>query len=299
MLLGNSPTITARTTHSKTLRYPKGLLAVRRFGLAVPASSIAVVLLACKQFDTPCVKSFRRRSRGSTVPTSATEGVFLIMSDCTARVILVRHGETALNAGGQLRGRLDPDLDDTGAAEIAALARALLTYDVGTVHTSPLLRARRTAQAIADACGVSVEIDERLNDRDYGQWAGQRKQDVLSRWGSIDAAPGVEPATDVVARAMAAFEELADRPGAVLVAHDAINQALLQRLDPSLPGPPPQHTGGRHRLKLTAAPARRPRRWKPERRLPGEEPVPHSGVRESRRAQRSMNLSCVGVRGGT
>lgn len=164
------------------------------------------------------------------------------MSDRSAYVILVRHGETALNAAGQLRGRLDPDLNDTGRREVAALAHALTTYDVRTVYTSPLLRARRTAQAIADACGVGIEIDERLSDRDYGQWAGQRKEDVLSRWGSIDAAPGVEPVSDVVARALAAFEELAVRPGAVLVAHDAINQPLLQHLDPSLPGCPQQHT---------------------------------------------------------
>ncbi len=164
------------------------------------------------------------------------------MSDDSTQVILVRHGETALNADGRLRGRLGPDLNDAGRREVIALAHALSAYDVRTVYTSPLLRARRTAQAIADACGASIEIDERLNDRDYGQWAGQRKEDVLSRWGSIDAAPGVEPASDVVARAMAAFEELADRPGAVLVAHDAINQPLLQHLDPSLPGPPQQHT---------------------------------------------------------
>lgn len=164
------------------------------------------------------------------------------MSEDSTQVLLVRHGETALNAGGRLRGRLDPDLNAVGQREVAALARALMAYDVRTVYTSPLLRARRTAQAIADACGASVEIDERLNDRDYGQWAGQRRDDVLSRWGSIDAAPGVELAAEVVARSMAVFEELADRPGTVLVAHDAINQPVLQQLDPSLPGPPQQHT---------------------------------------------------------
>ncbi|XAS77153.1 histidine phosphatase family protein [Dermatophilaceae bacterium Sec6.4] len=164
------------------------------------------------------------------------------MTDDSTQVLLVRHGETVLNAGGRLRGRLDPDLNDVGRREVAALARALVAYDVRTVYTSPLLRARRTARAIADACAGNVEIDERLNDRDYGQWAGQLREDVLSRWGSIDAAPGVEPAADVVARAMAAFADLAGRPGTVLVAHDAINQLLLQQVDPSLAGPPQQHT---------------------------------------------------------
>lgn len=164
------------------------------------------------------------------------------MSNSPVQVLLVRHGETALNAAGQLRGRLDPDLNDSGRHQVAALAHALRAYDVRTVYTSPLLRARRTAGAIADSCGAGIQIDERLNDRDYGQWSGQLKEDVMARWGSISEAPGVEPATDVLARAKAALEELANLPGAVLVAHDAINQALLMHLDRSLPEPPRQRT---------------------------------------------------------
>lgn len=158
------------------------------------------------------------------------------------RLILARHGQTVLNANGELRGHLDPDLDDVGRRQVAALAEALTVYDVQVVRHSPLLRARRTAEAIAAAAGTTAEADERLMDRDYGQWAGHPKAAVIAQWGSLDAAPGVEPAEDVLARAAAALDAYADQPGVVLVAHDAVNQLLLAHLDTSLTGPPRQRT---------------------------------------------------------
>src|SRR6266511_4128686 len=65
-------------------------------------------------------------------------------------VYLVRHGRTPLNAAGLLRGRLDPPLDDTGAQEAAALGRVFQGVTAASVFSSPLVRARQTAAAIAD-----------------------------------------------------------------------------------------------------------------------------------------------------
>lgn len=159
------------------------------------------------------------------------------------RLILARHGQTVLNARDQLRGHLDPDLDDVGRQQAVALAQALTGgYDIQAVRHSPLLRARRTAEAIAAAAGTTAESDARLMDRDYGQWAGHPKAEVVAQWGSLDAAPGVEPAQDVLARALQALAAYADQPGVVLVAHDAVNQLLLMHLDPALTSPPRQRT---------------------------------------------------------
>lgn len=158
------------------------------------------------------------------------------------RLILARHGQTVLNARDQLRGHLDPDLDDVGRQQVIALARALTEYDVQVVRHSPLLRARRTAEAIAAAAGTTSEPDERLMDRDYGQWAGHPKAEVVAQWGSLDAAPGVEPAGEVLARAVSALDSYADQHGVVLVAHDAVNQLLLTHLDPRLGAAPRQRT---------------------------------------------------------
>jgi broad specificity phosphatase PhoE len=118
-------------------------------------------------------------------------------------VFLARHGRTALNAENRLRGRLDPDLDDVGREEAAALADVLAAVRPVRVVSSPLHRAMQTARAIAHRAGLDVVVAQGLNDRDYGEWAGQPKEQVVARWGSIDAAPGVEPAAAVFYRACA------------------------------------------------------------------------------------------------
>lgn len=147
-------------------------------------------------------------------------------------IYLSRHGETALNADGRLRGLADPDLDDTGRGQAAALGRALADSGAGFVVSSPLARARQTAAAIAAPLGVTAEVDEGFNDRDYGEWTGQVKAEVVARFGSVDAAPGVEPRPDVLARARPTLERWADRGEqagcpVVVVTHDAVIRPLL------------------------------------------------------------------------
>lgn len=163
-------------------------------------------------------------------------------------VYLVRHGRTALNAAGLLRGRLDPPLDDIGEDEARKLATHLACLGIGSVVSSPLRRARQTAEAIARAAGIAVAVDDGLADRDYGRWSGSSPVQLADRFGSIDMAPGVEPVDDVLARALAVFERaVAGSTGAapVLVAHDAVNRLLLASLDARLAGSEPieQPTG--------------------------------------------------------
>ncbi len=153
------------------------------------------------------------------------------------RVYLARHGRTALNAEGRLRGLSDPPLDEIGVAEVTRLAKALAPRHPTLVICSPLQRAVATAHAIGAACGAQVNIDLRLNDRDYGPMTGQVRSDVEREYGSVDAAPGVEPLTALEARVYGAFFGLVDDYGPgplVLVSHDAFNRALLSQLDPAL-----------------------------------------------------------------
>jgi probable phosphoglycerate mutase len=153
------------------------------------------------------------------------------------QVYLARHGRTALNADGRLRGLADPPLDEVGMTEIARLAAELATRKPTLVISSPLQRAVKTAQAIASAAGVTAQVDNRLNDRDYGPQTGRPRAEVEDEYGSVDAAPGVEPADALAERARRAFFELVAELGPgplVMVSHDAFNQALLKQLDPSL-----------------------------------------------------------------
>jgi broad specificity phosphatase PhoE len=154
------------------------------------------------------------------------------------RVLLVRHGQTALNAEGRLRGLADPELDDTGIAQAHATAQALQPLRLRRVCSSPLRRAVTTAQIIAQASGVGSDVDSAFNDRDYGPWTGHVKTEVIQQWGSVDAAPGVETAAIVLTRAMHALNAIAQVAGVdgpiAAVTHDAVIRPILASIQPGI-----------------------------------------------------------------
>lgn len=143
-------------------------------------------------------------------------------------IVVVRHGRTAANAGGLLLGRADPPLDDEGARQAAALARACRSLDVARIVTSPLGRCRATADAVADGCGAAVEVDERWVELDYGELDRLPVAEVPSEtWAAwrADVAwcpPGGESIAALGERVRAACESLVDEAGerdVVVVTH--------------------------------------------------------------------------------
>lgn len=100
-------------------------------------------------------------------------------------VAFVRHGETAANREGVLLGRADPPLTEVGRAQAARLADRFAGR-AARVLSSPLGRARETAELIADACGLAVAVDDRLVEIDYGTWDtvafGDLPADAVSAW---------------------------------------------------------------------------------------------------------------------
>ncbi len=145
-------------------------------------------------------------------------------------VYLVRHGQTLLNVSGVLRGLADPALDEAGHRQAARLGAALGPRGLAGVFSSPLLRARQTAQPVGERAGLEVAVDQCLLDRDYGPWTGISGEPVTDRWGSVDQAPGVEPRRVVRDRAVRGLTGIARRhPGGtvVVVSHDAVNREVL------------------------------------------------------------------------
>ena len=88
-------------------------------------------------------------------------------------LLFVRHGQTEANRAGLVLGRSDPELTEEGHRQAKLLADALRGEAVAVILTSPLLRARQTAEPIAEACGVPVEVDDRLIEIDWGAWEGR------------------------------------------------------------------------------------------------------------------------------
>lgn len=87
-------------------------------------------------------------------------------------LILVRHGQTAANAGGLILGRADPSLTEVGRVQAAALAAVLPIPS--RVVSSPLARARETAAVF----GAPVDVDPRWIELDYGDLDGMPVESV-------------------------------------------------------------------------------------------------------------------------
>lgn len=156
-------------------------------------------------------------------------------------VYLLRHGQTAYNVADRLRGRADPQLNEQGRAQADALGQLFTGVTLSRVLASPLQRAIQTAEPLARASGLQVEAIQAFNDRDYGPWTGSDRSEVQRRFGSIDAAPGVEPWGTLSRRVGQAFDQLLTTsagPAIAMVGHDATNRALLAALD-VIPGVAP------------------------------------------------------------
>ena len=163
-------------------------------------------------------------------------------------VYLARHGQTPLNESDVLRGLADPPLDQAGRGQARRLGAALGPRGLRAVVSSPLLRARQTAQPVAECAGLDVATDQCLVDRDYGRWTGIRRDAVVAQWGSVDRAPGVEPRSAVAGRAVEGLTDIARRclGGAVtVISHDAVNRQVLAAFDATLGDPDtiPQDNG--------------------------------------------------------
>lgn len=136
-------------------------------------------------------------------------------------LVFVRHGETEDNRAGRLLGRSDPPLTALGRMQARAAARAIAHERPVEIVTSPLLRARQTADGIGDACGVVPTVDERLIEIDYGAWERRSLAEVPRDAAALSFDPAVafpdgESLTDVGTRVATLCDELLARDGLVV-----------------------------------------------------------------------------------
>ncbi|WP_055481304.1 bifunctional RNase H/acid phosphatase [Sphaerimonospora mesophila] len=99
-------------------------------------------------------------------------------------LLLLRHGETPLSIEKRFSGLGDPLLTANGTAQAEAAAARLSRepYEIGAIVSSPLKRARQTAEAVAVRTGLPVEVDEDLREIDFGAWEGYTFAEVQQRW---------------------------------------------------------------------------------------------------------------------
>lgn len=158
-------------------------------------------------------------------------------------IVLVRHGETVWHAENRYTGRSDVELNHRGRAQARTLARWGAGANLEGLWCSKLRRARQTAAPCAEATGLELVVDARLNEIDFGQAEGLTARQVRQRFPLEAAAfeadpagqpmPGGEDPREAATRALECLAQIGDAApsGRVLVVtHNTLIRLVLCRL---------------------------------------------------------------------
>jgi alpha-ribazole phosphatase len=157
------------------------------------------------------------------------------------KLYLVRHGETAGNAQQWYQGSTDVPLNETGLAQAACLSRFFQDIPFSAIYSSTLMRARKTAEIVAEPHHMPVQSFDELKEINFGVWEGHTYNEITEKWpGEIEAfyasegtarAHGGESFMDVEERATKKVKELLahheDGDTVLIVSHGAAIRCLL------------------------------------------------------------------------
>ena len=156
-------------------------------------------------------------------------------------ILLARHGETESNRERRFQGQLDVPLSDRGREQARELAERAAAEErpIAAIYTSPLVRARETAEIVGERLGLEPRPDDRLKEVDVGDWERRLKDDVArdepEAWAAFRRAgeefrfPGGESFADQQARVLAALDEITARGDlpALVVCHRGVIRCAL------------------------------------------------------------------------
>jgi probable phosphoglycerate mutase len=97
-------------------------------------------------------------------------------------IFLVRHGETNWNRESRFQGHADPPLNNLGRAQASELAATLALESFAALYTSPLRRARETAEILGEPLGLGARVSDALMEVDVGSWSGLTRAEVQARF---------------------------------------------------------------------------------------------------------------------
>lgn len=165
-------------------------------------------------------------------------------------IYLVRHGETVGHKDGQYKGSMDIPLSDRGAEQVSRSAEFIAAQikrrdnsreSFLKIFSSPLSRARRSAEIIADKLGTKpMQIDE-LRERSFGLWEGMTYTEIAEKypeefscWRSNPlefSPPEGESTLAVNTRVLSVLDRLlvssSDGESIIIVAHGGVNRVML------------------------------------------------------------------------
>lgn len=167
----------------------------------------------------------------------------------STHLYLIRHGQTEANVRHQLAGHTDVPLDDLGQIQARQVGERMRSINLQSVVSSPLQRALRTAEAVAQHHRLVPHEDHRLKEMHFGvaenltlTEAGEQYPEVLTLLNDPTNAdyawPGGDRRSDFHSRVFGAFADIALRhldSSLALVAHGGVITSIVAQLDGGSP----------------------------------------------------------------
>ena len=151
-------------------------------------------------------------------------------------IIFLRHAQAENNTKRILAGRTEGvPLTKTGIEQAERIAKYLAPIDISAIYSSPIERAKHTAEIVAKNCSLDVVLDERLTEINMGKFTRMNYDDMFTKYGNIFlkfyendpviSEHEVETFPDVQKRVL----EMVDH---VLKKHNNENVILVTHMDP-------------------------------------------------------------------
>ena len=144
---------------------------------------------------------------------------------------LLRHGQTDWNINFLLQGVTDIPMNETGLAQVKLAAQAIQAKDWDVIVTSPLSRAKQTAEIIAQHVGFAEIVENQLLiERSFGEAEGLSHEQWRAKYANLDEIPGGESRTELAVRSQLLLDHVATEfkgKRVLAVSHGALIRGLL------------------------------------------------------------------------
>ena len=152
------------------------------------------------------------------------------------QIIFLRHGQAKNNTERVLAGRTEGiPLTDTGIKQVEHTAQLLEDMNISAIYSSPIQRAKHTAEIVGNHNSIDVTIDDRLIELDMGKFTGMPYDEIINSHGNVFmkfyngeleiAHNGVETFTEVKKRILGIVNDVIEK-------HKDENIVLVTHMDP-------------------------------------------------------------------
>jgi broad specificity phosphatase PhoE len=149
------------------------------------------------------------------------------------KIYLIRHGQTDWNLEGRFQGREDIALNENGIQQAEVCGQAIKGESIKAVISSPLIRARKTAEIIAQSVSVDqVIIEDEITERDFSKVSGMTPMERETFYASGEK-DDKEPWEDLCNRMMSSlkkYAQLFSDHNIIMVSHGASINSVLSTL---------------------------------------------------------------------